>query len=141
MIIKHGRRIFLRSPRGVQRYVGLFALLCFSDADWLGEQAPITGIPRDKLDFFPCMEIFWKYRRKRLENPISIVLSNSTSSMEMLSVVWKYSRNTLEMKLPFCRRGPVFPVYGITLLKIVFQVTRHGISVLIAKKMSLKGEF
>ena len=41
---------------------------------------------------------------------ISIVLSNS--------IVWrcfpwygKYSRNTLEIKLPYCGRDPVFPVF------------------------------
>ena len=31
----------------------------------------------EKLDLFHFMEIFWKFPRKRLENPISIVLSNS----------------------------------------------------------------
>ena len=35
----------------------------------------------EKLDLFHRMEIFWKYCRKRLENPVSIVLSNYT--------VWK----------------------------------------------------
>ena len=35
----------------------------------------------EKLNLFHNMETFWKYCRKRLENPISIVLSNS--------IVWK----------------------------------------------------
>ena len=30
--------------------------------------------------------------------------------MEMYSVLWNYSRNILELKLPCCGRGPVFPV-------------------------------
>ena len=49
--------------------------------------------------------IAWKYWRKRLENPISIVLSSS--------VVWTYFPwygNILEIKLPYCGRGSVFPV-------------------------------
>ena len=35
----------------------------------------------EKLNLFHCVEIFCKYCRKRLENPISIVFSNS--------IVWK----------------------------------------------------
>ena len=66
------------------------------------------SLPLEKWDIFHRMELFWKYSRKRLENPVSIVLSNST--------VWKcfpWYGNILEMKLPYCGRGPVFT--GITL--------------------------
>ena len=53
--------------------------------------------------------IFWKYCIKGLENPISIVFS--------ISIVWKcfpWYGNILEMKLQYCERGPVFPVYMTT---------------------------
>ena len=52
-----------------------------------------------KLDLFHSMEIFWKYCRKRLENPISIVLSNSivrkcfTWYGNIQEILWKYFGN------------------------------------------------
>ena len=62
---------------------------------------------RQTLEKKLTSSIAWKimkYCRKRLENPISIVLPNST---------WKcfpcYG-NILEIKLLYCGRGPVFPV-------------------------------
>ena len=50
----------------------------------------------EKLDLFHSIEVFFKYCRKRLENPISIVLSNSIV-WKRFSVVWKYFRNSLEV--------------------------------------------
>ena len=52
-----------------------------------------------KIDLSHSMEIFWKYCRKRLENPISIVLSSSTVWKcfpwygNILEILWKYSGN------------------------------------------------
>ena len=58
------------------------------------------------FDLFHSLEIFWtEYCRKRLENSISIVLSNS--------IVWKCCPcygNILEIELPYF--GPVFPVFA-----------------------------
>ena len=68
---------------------------------------PGNGPSLEKLDFFHYMEIFWKYSRKGLQNPVSIVVSNS--------IVWKlfpWYGNILEIKLPYCGRGPVFPVHS-----------------------------
>ena len=70
-------------------------------------------LPIQKLRFreFPKNPIFhWKFGplptkkyfgnvilKKRLENPISIVLSNSIPIPEVFSVVWKFPGNTLEI--------------------------------------------
>ena len=53
------------------------------------------------------MKIFWKCCRRRLKNPISIVLSNS------IIAVWKcfpWCGYIVEIKRSHCGTGPVFPV-------------------------------
>ena len=54
---------------------------------------------------YVCMFIciYISYCRKRLENPISIVLSNS-----IVSKCCRLYGNILEIKLLYCGRGPVF---------------------------------
>ena len=50
---------FLRNTRGAQRYVGFFfSWLCFSDADWLGEQTLITWCSHVQISILLQLFIF-----------------------------------------------------------------------------------
>ena len=69
------------------------------------KQKMVTNYTLEKLHLFHCMEIFWKYCRKSLENPISIVLSKS--------IVWKccpWYEKILEILSKYSGNKIVFPV-------------------------------
>ena len=77
-----------------------------SQTSYLQKQWDISAIMKkalEKLGLFHRMETFWKHCRKRLENLISIVLSNS--------IVWKYILE--ELKLPYCERDTVFRMQNL----------------------------
>ena len=61
----------------------------------------------EKCDLFHSMVIFWKDCRKRLENPISIVLSTFIECGNVF-IFKKYCGNILEIKLPYGGKGSVF---------------------------------
>ena len=74
-----------------------------------------------KLDLFHSMEIFRKYCRERLEN-FNFHSFVQLYTTEMYSMLQNYTRKLYqEIKLPYCRRGPVFPV-----TEVVQQLNLHA---------------
>ena len=51
--------VCLRNSRGAQRYMGFFSWWCFSDADWLGRQIPITWIPEVQVELCSVYLSLW----------------------------------------------------------------------------------